>query len=72
MSDHLSLETVGVDEDGFEVRDGFEVFDLAEDVGEFMLQQGRRVGEACQRRRRPKFKLNISHTTRRADEMHQD
>lgn len=46
VPDHLSLETVGIDEDGFEVRDGFEVLDLPEDIREFVLEQGRGVSEA--------------------------
>ena len=46
VSDHLSLEAISIDEDGFEVRDGFGVLDLAKDVGEFMLQKGRGIGEA--------------------------
>lgn len=48
VPDHLSLEPIGVDEDGFEVRDGFEVLDLPEDIGEFVLEQGRGVSEALQ------------------------
>jgi hypothetical protein len=48
VPDHLALETIGVDEDGFEVRDGFEVLDLAEDVGKLVLEQGRGVSKAWQ------------------------
>jgi hypothetical protein len=46
MSDHFSLKVVGVDKDGFQVRNGGWTSDLAEHVGEFMLEKGRGVGEA--------------------------
>lgn len=39
VSYHFSLEFVGVDEDGFQMRDGGWTSDLTEDVGELMLQE---------------------------------
>jgi hypothetical protein len=42
------LEPIGIDEDGLEVRDGFEVLDLPENVGELVLEQGRGVSKAWQ------------------------
>lgn len=40
MSYHFPLKVVGVDEDGFQVRDGGWTSDLTEDVGEFVFEQG--------------------------------
>jgi hypothetical protein len=49
MSDHLAVKVVGVYEDCFEVRDGRWTTDLAEDVGEFMLEECRWIREAWRR-----------------------
>jgi len=46
VPDHLSLEAISIDEDGLKMRNGFGVLDLAKNVGEFMLQKGRGIGEA--------------------------